>query len=167
MDANGILNVSAKENSTGRSKNIVIKNDKGRLSQAEIDRMLSEAERYKEEDEKQRQRVAARNQLETYVFSVKQALDDAGDKLSEADKSTARRECDDALKWLDNNTLADQEEYEHRLKELQRVCSPVMSKMHGASGGMPGGMPGGMQEVCLVASAMVPRWRKWINYLNQ
>ncbi|CAG5043860.1 unnamed protein product [Parnassius apollo] len=113
MDANGILNVSAKENSTGRSKNIVIKNDKGRLSQAEIDRMLSEAERYKEEDEKQRQRVAARNQLEAYVFSVKQALDDAGDKLSESDKSTARRECDDALKWLDNNNLADQEEYEH------------------------------------------------------
>ncbi|CAG5058385.1 unnamed protein product [Parnassius apollo] len=146
MDANGILNVSAKENSTGRSKIIVIKNDKGRLSQAEIDRMLSEAERYKEEDEKQRQRVAARNQLETYVFSVKQALDDAGDKLSEADKSTARRECDDALKWLDNNTLADQEEYEHRLKELQRVCSPVMSKMHGVSGGMPGGMPGGQRD---------------------
>ncbi|KPJ17595.1 Heat shock protein 68 [Papilio machaon] len=70
LDANGILNVSAKENSTGRSKNIVIKNDKGRLSQADIDRMLSEAERYREEDEKQRQRVAARNQLESYVFSV-------------------------------------------------------------------------------------------------
>ncbi|CAG5058421.1 unnamed protein product [Parnassius apollo] len=146
MDANGILNVSAKENSTGRSKNIVIKNDKGRLSQAEIDRMLSEAERYKEEDEKQRQRVAARNQLEAYVFSVKQALDDAGDKLSESDKSTARRECDDALKWLDNNNLADQDEYEHRLKELQRVCSPIMSKMHGAGGGMPGGMPGGQRD---------------------
>ncbi|CAG5043863.1 unnamed protein product [Parnassius apollo] len=82
--------------------------------------MLSEAERYKEEDEKQRQRVAARNQLETYVFSVKQALDDAGDKLSEADKSTARRECDDALKWLDNNNLADQEEYEH-VKERDKM----------------------------------------------
>ncbi|XP_026317056.1 heat shock protein 68-like [Hyposmocoma kahamanoa] len=146
LDANGILNVSAKENSTGRSKNIVIKNDKGRLSQADIDRMLAEAERYKEEDEKQRQRVAARNQLEGYIFSVKQALDDAGDKLSESDKDQARKECDDALKWLDNNTLAEQEEYEHRLKDLQRVCSPIMSKMHGAgAGGMPSGMPeGGM-----------------------
>nr|AAO65964.1 heat shock protein 70 [Manduca sexta] len=144
MDANGILNVSAKENSTGRSKNIVIKNDRGRLSQAEIERMLAEAERYKEEDEKQRQRVAARNQLEAYVFSVQQALDDAGDKLSESDKSTARSACAAALRWLDNNTLAEQEEYEHKLKDLQRVCSPVMPKMHGGAGA--GAAPGGQQH---------------------
>ncbi|CAH2107026.1 unnamed protein product [Euphydryas editha] len=135
IDANGILNVSAKENSTGRSKNIVIKNDKGRLSQAEIDRMLAEAEQYKEEDDRQRERVSARNQLESYVFNVKQALDEAGDKLSEQDKETARRECDEALKWLENNTLADKEEYEHKLKEIQRVCMPAMSKMHGANSG--------------------------------
>lgn len=141
LDANGILNVSAKENSTGRSKNIVIKNDKGRLSQAEIDRMLSEAEKYKDEDEKQRQRVASRNQLETYIFSVKQAVDDAADKLSESEKSTAKSACDEALKWLDNNNLAEQEEYEHKLKDLQRTCSPIMSKMHGA-GAAPGGKPG-------------------------
>ncbi|XP_045456600.1 major heat shock 70 kDa protein Ab-like isoform X2 [Melitaea cinxia] len=145
LDANGILNVSAKENSTGRSKNIVIKNDKGRLSQAEIDRMLSEAERYKEEDERQQKRVTARNQLESYVFSVRQALDDAGSKLSEEDKNTARNVCDEALQWLDNNTLAEKEEYEHKLSDLQRTCSPIMSKMHGAgAGGMPGGMPGGI-----------------------
>nr|AHF81959.1 heat shock protein 70 [Leguminivora glycinivorella] len=145
IDANGILNVSAKENSTGRSKNIAIKNDKGRLSQADIDRMLAEAERYKDEDEKQRKRVAARNQLEAYVFSVKQALDDAGDKLSEQGKNTARSECEESLRWLDNNSLAEVDEYEHKLKEVQRVCSPVMTKMHGGNQeGMPGGMPGGM-----------------------
>nr|QWV59542.1 heat shock protein 70-2 [Pieris rapae] len=145
LDANGILNVSAKENSTGRSKNIVIKNDKGRLSQAEIDRMLAEAERYKEEDDKQRERVAARNQLETYVFSVRQALDDAGAKLPDQDKDSARSHCDEAIKWLDNNTLADKEEYEHKLKELQRVCSPIMSKLHGA-GGAGGPAPGGQSN---------------------
>ncbi|CAG9784852.1 unnamed protein product [Diatraea saccharalis] len=139
LDANGILNVSAKENSTGREKNIVIKNDKGRLSQAEIDRMLSEAEQYKEEDERQRQRVAARNQLESYAFNVRQALDEAGDKLSDQDKETARRECDEALRWIDNNTLAEKDEFEHRLKELQRVCAPVMSKMHGAGAGAGAG----------------------------
>ncbi|XP_049881777.1 heat shock protein 68-like [Pectinophora gossypiella] len=145
LDANGILNVSAKENSTGREKNIVIKNDRGRLSQAEIERMLAEAEKYKEEDERQRERVAARNQLEAYVFSVKQAVDEAGDKLSEDDKGTARRECEEVLRWLDNNSLAEKDEYEHRLKEAQRVCSPIMTKMHGGGqGGMPGGMPGGM-----------------------
>ncbi|KAI5644038.1 hsp70 protein domain-containing protein [Phthorimaea operculella] len=146
LDANGILNVSAKENSTGRSKNIVIKNDKGRLSQAEIDRMVSEAERYKEEDDRQRERVASRNQLEAYIFSVKQALDDAGDKLSESDKDTARRECDEALRWLDNNTLADKEEYEHKLKEIQRVCMPMMSKMHGAGPGCGNPNMGGYQQ---------------------
>ncbi|XP_028162349.1 heat shock protein 68-like [Ostrinia furnacalis] len=139
LDANGILNVSAKENSTGRSKNIVIKNDKGRLSQAEIDRMVSEAEKYKEEDDRQRERVSARNQLEGYVFNVKQALDEAGDKLSEQDKETARRECEEALQWIDNNTLAEKEEYEHKLKEIQRVCTPVMSKMHGAGAGPQNG----------------------------
>ncbi|XP_075970906.1 major heat shock 70 kDa protein Ba-like [Anticarsia gemmatalis] len=135
LDANGILNVSAKENSTGRSKNIVIKNDKGRLSQADIERMLAEAERYKEEDEKQRERVATRNQLEAYIFSVKQAVDEAGDKLSEQDKAEARRECDEALRWLDNNSLAERDELAHKMSELQRVCSPLMSKMHGAAGG--------------------------------
>ncbi|XP_072940534.1 heat shock protein 68-like [Epargyreus clarus] len=139
LDANGILNVSAKENSTGRSKNIVIKNDKGRLSQAEIDRMLAEAERYKEEDERQRERVAARNQLETYAFGVKQALDEAGERLSAQDKETARSECDAALQWLDNNTLAEKEEYEQKLKDLQRTCSPLMSKMHGAGAGAGAG----------------------------
>lgn len=130
IDANGILNVSAKENGTGRSKNIVIKNDKGRLSQAEIDRMVAEAERYKEEDDRQRERVAARNQLETYIFNVKQAVDDAGDKLSAQDKESVRNDCEAALRWLDNNTLAEKDEFEQKLKDLQQVCSPVMSKIH-------------------------------------
>lgn len=133
LDANGILNVSAKDTSSGRSKNIVIKNDKGRLSKEDIERMVNEAERYKEEDDKQRERVASRNQLEGYIFCVKQALDDAGDKLSEDDKTSVRSKCDEALRWLDNNSLADKEEYEYKYKELQRQCGEVMKKMHGAS----------------------------------
>ncbi|XP_060851364.1 heat shock protein 70 A1-like [Rhopalosiphum padi] len=143
MDANGILNVSAKENSSGRSKNIVIKNDKGRLSQAEIDRMLSEAERYKEEDERQKAKIAAKNQLESYVFGVKQALDEAGDKLTESEKNTGKQECDAVVQWLDNNQLADKEEYEYKLKEIQKSCSALMMKIHGA--GQPGGAPSGAQ----------------------
>ncbi|CAG7719619.1 unnamed protein product, partial [Allacma fusca] len=82
----GILNVSAKDTSTGRSEKITIRNDKGRLSKVEIERMVDEAEKYKAEDEMQRERVASRNQLEAYVFGVKQAAEDAGDKLSESDK---------------------------------------------------------------------------------
>uniref|UniRef100_A0A1B6KRC2 Uncharacterized protein n=3 Tax=Cicadellinae TaxID=33370 RepID=A0A1B6KRC2_9HEMI len=132
LDANGILNVSAKDNSSGKSKNITIQNNKGRLSKEEIERMVNEAERYKEEDDKQREKIAARNQLEGYTFNVKQALGEAGDRLSEEDKTTVNRECEEILKWLDNNSLAEKEEYEHRLRELQKQCSPVMAKLHGA-----------------------------------
>nr|AXU24957.1 heat shock protein 70-3 [Cyrtorhinus lividipennis] len=136
LDANGILNVTAKDSSSGRSRNIVIKNDKGRLSKEEIDRMVNDAERYKDEDDRQRERVAARNQLEAYIFSVKQAIDEAGDKLTPADKETAKAKCDDALKWLDANSLADKEEYQHKLKELQNECVGFMKKLH--QGEQPG-----------------------------
>ncbi|KAL5244961.1 hypothetical protein ACI65C_012371 [Semiaphis heraclei] len=132
MDANGILNVSAKDNSSGRSKNIVIKNDKGRLSQAEIDRMLSEAERYKEEDERQKAKIAAKNQLESYVFGVKQALEEAGDKLTESEKKNGIKECETVIQWLDSNQLAEKDEYEFKLKEIQNSCSALMLKIHGA-----------------------------------
>uniref|UniRef100_A0A224XGB7 Putative heat shock protein 70b n=1 Tax=Panstrongylus lignarius TaxID=156445 RepID=A0A224XGB7_9HEMI len=130
LDANGILNVSAKENSSGKSKNIVIQNNKGRLSKEEINRMVADAEKYKAEDEKQRERIAARNQLENYVFGVKQAVDECGGNLTDADKSKLRSKCDEAIKWLDNNTLADKEEYSHKLSELQKECIPFMSKLH-------------------------------------
>ncbi|KAJ9583783.1 hypothetical protein L9F63_021873 [Diploptera punctata] len=130
MDANGILNVSAKDTSSGNSRNITITNDKGRLSNEEIERMLREAEKYKEEDNKQRERVTARNQLEGYVFSVKQALEDAGNKLSDQDKSNVRSQCDSTLQWLDNNVLAEKQEYDHKLQELQKFCSPIMTKIH-------------------------------------
>ncbi|EFA07173.1 heat shock protein 70 A1 [Tribolium castaneum] len=140
LDANGILNVSAKDTSSGNSRNITIKNDKGRLSQKDIDRMVAEAEQYKEEDEKQRQRIAARNQLEGYIFQLKQTISEQGSKLSEADKETVTRECDSCLQWLDANTLAEKEEYEDKQKQLSSICAPIMAKLYqqGGQGGMPG-----------------------------
>lgn len=146
LDANGIVNVSAKDSSTGNSKNITIHNDKGRLSKEEIDKMLAEAEKYKVEDERQRLRVAARNQLEGYVFSVKQAVDESGNKLSEEDKRTVRSECDSALQWLDSNTLAEKDELEHKLQEVQRACSPFMTKMHQGMGDRSSGQQARSQE---------------------
>lgn len=146
LDANGILNVSAKEMGTGKAKNITIKNDKGRLSQADIDRMLAEAERFREEDEKQREKIASRNQLEGYIFSLKQTLDTAGDKLSGQDKETVQKACVDALKWLDSNTLADKEELEHKMKELTSICSPIMTKLHSGGAGSCGQQAGGFQN---------------------
>merc|ERR1719320_520598 len=72
IDANAILNVTACDKSTGKENKITITNDKGRLSKEEIDRMVNDAEKYKAEDEKQRERVEAKNQLESYAFQVKQ-----------------------------------------------------------------------------------------------
>ncbi|KAH9515506.1 hypothetical protein Btru_011190 [Bulinus truncatus] len=139
IDANGILNVTAQDKSTGKSNNITIKNEKGRLSQADIDRMLAEAEKYKDEDKKQQERVSARNQLENYIFNVRQAVDAAGDKLSSSDKSEVLSACDSTLKWLDNNSLAEKEEYEDKLKELQKTSSSVMAKLHSQGQGQQGG----------------------------
>lgn len=143
LDANGILNVSARDTSTGKSEKITITNDKGRLSKDEIDRMLNEAEKYKAEDEKQREKIVARNQLESYIFSVKQAAEDAPlEKLPEEDKKIVRDKCSEALSWLDGNQLAEKDEFEDKLKELQKICSPIMMKLHQGGGGGQGGTAG-------------------------
>jgi heat shock protein 1/8 len=140
LDANGILNVSAKDSSTGRQETITIKNDKGRLSKADIEKMLADADKYREEDEKHQQRIQARNQLESYVFGCKQAVEDApADRLSESDKTAVKDKCAAELKWLDSNTLAEKEEFEDHLKELQRVCGPIMSKIHSGDAAAAGG----------------------------
>nr|KAG5711123.1 hypothetical protein BaRGS_004767 [Batillaria attramentaria] len=149
IDANGIMTVTAQDKSTGKSSHVTIKNDKGRLSKEDIDRMVNDAEKYREEDEKQRQRVEARNKLESYVFSIRQALGEVGDKLSSEDKDTANKVCDDTLSWLDNNSLAEKEEFEDKLQEVQKVCSPLMAKVHGSGqshstgGPQAGGQHGG------------------------
>ncbi|XP_041370984.1 heat shock protein 70 A1-like [Gigantopelta aegis] len=148
IDANGIMSVSAQDKSTGKSSKITITNDKGRLGAAEIERMVNEAEKYRDEDEKQRERVSARNQLENYVFSVRQSINEAGDKLSQSDKDAVNHKCEETLKWIDANLLAEKDEYEFQLKEVENVCRPIMVKMHGGgggaqAGGQPGGQPGG------------------------
>lgn len=134
MDANGILNVTAKEISTGKSKNIVIRNDKGRLSKEEIDKMVSDAEKYKAEDDIQRDKVAARNQLEGYLYGVKQAVDDCGNKLNDSEKKKLQTICDNGIKWLDQNSFAEKDEYEDKFREVQKECGPLMTKLHGGSG---------------------------------
>jgi len=138
MDANGIMNVSAVDKASGKTEKITIKNDKGRLSKDDIDRMLSDAEKYAQEDAKQREKVQARNQLESYLFGVKQAMDDApAGKIPEDDKKKVLTKCQDTLKWLDNNLLAEKEEYEFKLKEVEQECKPIMMKLHGGGAGVP------------------------------
>lgn len=147
LNADGILNVSAKDNSTGRQEKITITNDKGRLSKADIDRMLSDAEKYREEDERQKEKITARNALESYIFGCKQAVDDApSDRVSDSDKQTVRDKCSATMSWLDANNLAEKDEFEHKLKELQQVCGPIMAKMHGAGGAEQSSRPSGPQR---------------------
>ncbi|KAH7729298.1 heat shock protein 70 [Aphelenchoides avenae] len=145
IDANGILNVSAQDKSTGKQNKITITNDKGRLSKDEIERMVQEAEKYKAEDEGQRDRVAAKNNLESYCFNMKQTIEDEKlkDKISEDDRKKVQDKCTETLAWLDANQTAEKEEFEHHQKELEGVCNPIVTKLYASAGGAPGGMPGG------------------------
>lgn len=144
MDANGIMNVSAVEKGTGKTNQIVITNDKGRLSKEDIERMLSEAEKFKEEDEAEGRRVAAKNGLESYAYSLRNTLADpkVDEKLDASDKETLKAEIDKIVTWLDESQQATREEYEEHQKELEGVANPIMMKFYGA-GGAPGGAPGG------------------------
>ena len=172
LDANGIMNVSALEKGTGKTNKIVITNDKGRLSKEEIERMLAEAEKYKEEDEAESARIQAKNGLESYAYSLKNTMSDSkvDEKLDAADKEKLKAEIEKTVAWLDDNQQAAKDEYESQQKELEGVANPIMMSefypssngdeysanrfpefygaggeggMPGGMGGMPGGGPGG------------------------
>src|SRR6201996_848205 len=147
LDANGIMNVSAVEKGTGKTNKIVITNDKGRLSKEEIERMLSEAEKYKAEDEAEAGRIQAKNGLESYAYSLQNTVSDSkvDEKLDASDKEKLKAEIDKVIAWIDENQTATKDEYEAQQKELEGVANPIMMKFYGAGGegGMPGGMPGG------------------------
>jgi L1 cell adhesion molecule like protein len=145
VDANGILNVSALDKTTGRSNKITITNDKGRLSKEDIERMVADAEKYKAEDEAAAERISAKNGLESYAYNIRNTIQDekVAGKLEEADKAKLEEATNEAISWLDSNQEASKEEYEHRQKDLEKVANPIMMKMYGAAGGAPGGMPPG------------------------
>jgi len=148
IDANGILNVSACDKSTGKQNKITITNDKGRLSKEEIERMVNDAEKFKADDEKQKERISAKNGLESYCFNMKTTIEDekVKDKISADDMKAITDKCDEAIKWLDANQLAEVEEFNEKQKEVEGVCNPIITKLYQGAGGMPGGMPdmGGM-----------------------
>jgi len=148
LDANGILQVGAVDKTTGKSERITITNDKGRLSSDQIEKMVSDAEKYKDDDKVQRDRVEAKNQLENYAYTLRSSLSDealAG-KLPAEDKSKLNAALDSTLAWLDTHQGAKKEEFDAKQKELEGIAMPIMSKLAqegGGGGGMPGGMPGG------------------------
>ncbi|CED82433.1 heat shock protein hss1 [Phaffia rhodozyma] len=143
IDANSILNVSAADKTTGKSNKITITNDKGRLSKEDIERMVSEAEKYKDEDDAAAERITTRNALESYTYNLRNTLQDdkLADKWDGEDKTTLQTAVDEAISWLDASAEASKEEYEERQKELEAVANPIMTRVYGA-GGAPGGAPG-------------------------
>nr|BAF02622.1 heat shock protein 70 [Babesia microti] len=146
IDANGILTVSAADKSTGKTEHVTITNDKGRLSQQDIDRMVAEAEKFREDDEKKKRCVESKNELENYCYSMKNALEEEGvkSKLSSSELSEAQKLLQNTFSWIESNQLAEKEEFEAKLKEVQAVCTPLTAKLYQAGGGVPGGAaPGG------------------------
>lgn len=141
IDANGILNVSATEKSTGKEQKITIKNDKGRMSAEEVERLINEAEKYKAEDDANRARVEAKNALENYIFQVKTFVNDEkiADKISSEDKTTITDACAETSQWLDANVSQEKEAFEDRQKQLENIAMPIMQKMSEASGGEASG----------------------------
>ncbi|CAM9872783.1 unnamed protein product [Heterosigma akashiwo] len=134
IDANGILQVSAADKGTGKAEKITITADKGRLSEEEIERMVREAEEYAEEDKAIKERIDARNGLESYLYNLKNILDDdesgLGDKLSAADKEELESTINDALDWLDDTPEGDAQDYKDKQKEVEQIASPIMKELY-------------------------------------
>jgi len=141
IDANGILNVSAEDKTTGKTQKITITNDKGRLSKDEIEKMVQDAEKYKAEDEEHKKKVEAKNSLENYAYNMRNSISEPkiAEKIDASDKETINKAIDSTIEWLDANQLAEVEEFEAKLKELEGVCNPIMAKLYQGAGA--GGMP--------------------------
>lgn len=145
IDANGILNVSAVEKSTGKQNKITISNDKQRLSKEDVERMVAEAELYKAEDEANASRVTAKNDLENYSYSLKNSINDEklSNKFEESDKNAMLSKIEETMSWLDSNQEARKEEYEEKMKDLKSVCDPIMTKVYQQASGDNNDIPSG------------------------
>merc|ERR1719373_1463710 len=141
VDANGILQVSAEDKGTGKAEKITITAEKGRLSEEEIERMVREAEEFAEEDKKVKERIDARNGLESYLYNLKNTMEDdekgLADQLSAEDKKELTDTIDETLDWMDENPEADIEDYDEKLKEVEQIANPIMRNLYagGAGGG--------------------------------
>ena len=168
INADGILNVNALDKTSGKTEKITITNDKGRLSAEDIEKMVSDAEKFKDEDEKNFKRIEAKNKLEGYLYGVSSSLtDELKSKMEPDDLEKVNTTVDNGKEWLESHQSEECEEYESKMKEYEEVISPIITKLsQGAgagfsggaggmpdfsggmpgAGGMPGGMPGGMSD---------------------
>jgi len=130
VDENGILTVTANEKGIGKSESLTITNEKGRLTQDEIERMLRESEKWQDEDRKIKERIDKKNALENYVYTMRNSIDDKdklADKLSEEDKETIREAIEETSDWLQSNPEAEADDLGDKTKELQSICDPIVA----------------------------------------
>ncbi|KAJ6833319.1 putative heat shock cognate 70 kDa protein 2 [Iris pallida] len=143
INANGILNVSVEDKIAGQKNKITITNDKGRLSKDEIEKMVHEAEKYTSEDEEHKKMVESKNALENYSYNMRNTIKDEkiASKLPAADKKKIEDAIDEAIQWLDNNQLAEADEFDDKIKEVESLYNPIIAKMYqGAGADIDGGM---------------------------
>ena len=138
IDVNGILQVSAADKGTGKSEKITLTAEKGRLSQEDIDRMVEEAKEYADEDRKVKERVDSRNALESYLFNMKNTLDDESRNLSENlaahDLKDLTDVIEEAMDWMDENPEAEKDEIDAKLKDVENVANPIMRDLYNSGG---------------------------------
>ena len=147
IDENSILSVTAHEKGTGKQESITITNDKGRLSKEEIEQMIKDAEKFAEEDKVLKEKIDAKNSLENYIYTMRNTIEDKeklADKIEDSDKETIKDALTEAQDWLNSNAEADKEDFETKLKELQGVCDPIISKVYQKFGGQQ--QEGGAEE---------------------
>lgn len=133
VDANGILSISAHDKGTGKSETLTITSEKGRLSEEEIERMVGEAEQFAEQDAAEKAKVQARNELESYLYNLKNSISEALEgKLSDEDKAALSKSVEDALIWLEDHPAADKDEYDAKQKEVEGVANPILKKAYSA-----------------------------------
>ena len=139
IDANSILTVTGVEKGTGNEKIISITNDSGRLSKEEIDRMVADSEKFAEEDRIIKEKIDAKHALQHYVYHMRNTIEDKdrglGDKLDDSDKNTIADALTEAEDWLNQNNDAEKDEFEEQLKELQRICDPIIAEIYQSQGG--------------------------------
>ncbi|KAF7688479.1 hypothetical protein HF521_013286 [Silurus meridionalis] len=140
IDVNGILRVTAEDKGTGNKNKITITNDQNRLTPEDIERMVNDAERFADEDKKLKERIDARNELESYAYSLKNQIGDKeklGGKLSSEDKETIEKAVEEKIEWLESHQDADLEDFQAKKKELEEIVQPIVSKLYGSAGGPP------------------------------
>ena len=141
VDANGIMNVSAHDKATGKSNRITISNEKGRLSTDEIEAMVAQAERFRQQDEEMKKKIEARNSLETYAYNLKNSMNEENirNKLYNTDRNTIEKETKDVISWIESHPDASVPEIEAKQREIENICNPVMMKIYQSGAQMPGG----------------------------